>query len=169
MRVANEETDGRGAAVYRLWDAEGALLYVGSAYDPEARCKGHRGKPWWSLVARRTDEWKADRISAYCEELEEIRRHQPPYNVMGTSRYVCPDTPGTRRRAELSRLRHRAKVDARQARSAMWEEALAVGETREEAARLADLAYITVLDTSGVWVNAVAQRREWYLRLYGAV
>jgi hypothetical protein len=38
----------RPAAVSRLYDEAGALLYVGSSFDPEERCKGHREKPWWA-------------------------------------------------------------------------------------------------------------------------
>lgn len=49
-------SDARPAAVYRLWAAEGTLLYVGSSYDPDRRCARHQSTPWWSRVVRRTDE-----------------------------------------------------------------------------------------------------------------
>ncbi|MET8905759.1 hypothetical protein [Streptomyces sp. Tu 4128] len=37
---------GRRAAVYRLYDTDGVLLYIGSVYDPEERCEARRTKPW---------------------------------------------------------------------------------------------------------------------------
>ncbi|MGY5033279.1 GIY-YIG nuclease family protein [Streptomyces sp. 900116325] len=51
-----ETQPSRRAAVYRLYDAADALLYVGSAYDPEERCKAHHDKPWWPKVTRRAEQ-----------------------------------------------------------------------------------------------------------------
>ncbi|MFF5422428.1 GIY-YIG nuclease family protein [Streptomyces misionensis] len=77
----------RRAAVYRLYDADGALLYVGSAYDPEVRCKAHRNKPWWPQVERRTEEWHPTRLNAYHAEMAAISTEAPAHNAMGTEAY----------------------------------------------------------------------------------
>ncbi|MFD5064690.1 GIY-YIG nuclease family protein [Streptomyces sp. NPDC058394] len=38
-------------AEYRLFNAEGELLYVGSTVDTERRSRAHRySKPWWPEV-----------------------------------------------------------------------------------------------------------------------
>lgn len=56
MTQTTKAATGRRAAVYRLYDAAGTLLYIGSAYDPEQRVERHRKKPWWPQAVRRTDE-----------------------------------------------------------------------------------------------------------------
>jgi len=101
VSVANPPTEERPAAVYRLWDAEGNLLYIGSSYDPETRCQGHRDKPWWPRVASRTDEWHESRGDAYRTELEAIVAEDPQHNVYGTGR----ETEAMRRRTETGRVR----------------------------------------------------------------
>lgn len=77
----------RRAAVYRLYDSAGALLYIGSAFDPEKRCQAHRRKPWWRQVAQRVDEWHATRVHAYTAEMAAISIERSAYNVMGTEAY----------------------------------------------------------------------------------
>lgn len=67
-----ETQPSRRAAVYRLFAADGALLYIGSAFDPEERCKAHAGTPWWSTVTRRTEEWHPTRGRAYSAEMGAI-------------------------------------------------------------------------------------------------
>ncbi|XVV35013.1 hypothetical protein ACQPXT_13595 [Streptomyces sp. CA-100214] len=169
MSVANTTTEERPAAVYRLWDDEGHLLYIGSAYDPEERCKRHRGKPWWPLVARRTEEWHDSRAGAYGEELKQIRREEPPHNVMGTSRYVVPDTPGVRRRNALNTARARSKREAELRRGAVWDEAREAGVTGAEVSRIASLVYLATLEASGVWDPLVARLRAEHLQEYATV
>lgn len=43
---------GRTACVYRAYDAEGTLLYVGQSMNPKRRMGDHRSKPWAPLVAK---------------------------------------------------------------------------------------------------------------------
>ncbi|MGY3199788.1 hypothetical protein [Streptomyces sp. TE5632] len=105
MSVANRSTEERPAAVYRLWAADGTLLYVGSAYDPEERCKRHRDKPWWPLVARRTDDWRPSRAHAYHAEMAAIEDEAPAHNVMGSAAY----REECRRRAREDPM-HRARI-----------------------------------------------------------
>lgn len=40
-------------ALYRFYDAAGALLYVGITIDPGSRWRSHaHDKPWWQQVAQ---------------------------------------------------------------------------------------------------------------------
>lgn len=88
MSVQNEEQQARRrAAVYRLFAADGTLLYIGSAFDPDHRCKSHQKQSWWPEAVRRTDEWHPDRWAAYAEEAKAIVMEKPKLNVMGTQAY----------------------------------------------------------------------------------
>ncbi|MET7728482.1 hypothetical protein [Streptomyces mirabilis] len=89
MSVASAPIDDRPAAVYRLWAGDGALLYVGSSYDPEERCKQHRPRPWWPRATGRTDEWYDTRAEAFAAEYTAIWREDPQCNVWGTRAYAA--------------------------------------------------------------------------------
>lgn len=101
MSVQNEATDQRQAAVYRLYDAAGALLYIGSSYNPERRYRDHYPKPWWSLVERRAEEWHPSKEAAYAAEMLAIAAEAPAHNEMGTPRYVPPSEKAAARRRHL--------------------------------------------------------------------
>lgn len=91
MTVPNEtDKASRKAAVYRLYAADGALLYIGSSYDPDKRCEAHYRAPWWPEVARRTDEWMENRWKAYSAETSAIWKEQPKHNLAGTRGYTRP-------------------------------------------------------------------------------
>jgi predicted GIY-YIG superfamily endonuclease len=76
-------------ALYRLHDAEGALLYVGITHDPDARFAAHASdKPWWPDVARKTIEWYARREHALAAEEAAIKAKSPRHNVVH-----CPCPP----------------------------------------------------------------------------
>lgn len=71
----------RPTAVYRLFDAEDVLLYVGISCNPEARFKQHRTHQWWwPQVAARTIEWRPDRLTALKHEALAIQDEAPLYN-----------------------------------------------------------------------------------------
>lgn len=56
-------------ALYRLYDANDALLYLGISFLPEARWKQHHNdKHWAHLVARHTVEWYPSRPAARAAE-----------------------------------------------------------------------------------------------------
>lgn len=81
---AMEIGDEPPTALYRLFNAEGGLLYVGIG-DLKARLTAHaREKPWWPEVARKTVEWHPSRSEAEIAELLAIRTEHPLYNVAGT-------------------------------------------------------------------------------------
>lgn len=83
--------DDQPTALYRFFDADGALLYVGITADLEQRWSSHQRKPWWPDVAEKTVEWYATRPVALAAELEAIRSEAPRYNVAGS-----PWVPGPR-------------------------------------------------------------------------
>lgn len=69
-------------ALYRLEDANGALLYVGISDDPLRRWGEHAGdKPWWPDVAHLSFEWHPSRTDALLEEARAIKAEQPQYNI----------------------------------------------------------------------------------------
>lgn len=101
MSVQNEVTDQRQAAVYRLYDAAGTLLYIGSAYNPERRYRQHGTKPWWPLVARRAKEWHQSKADAYAAEMAAIATERPAHNHMGTPQYVPPAEKAAAQRSHI--------------------------------------------------------------------
>lgn len=83
-RRAARSPDERRTSVYRIFDEDGYLLYVGVAVEPFTRLDTHyRKKPWWHLVHHVDIEWFATRQDAMDEELRVIRTNIPVYNVQG--------------------------------------------------------------------------------------
>src|ERR1043165_2412620 len=74
-------------AVYRLFDADGTLLYVGISGNPEKRWKGHEvySCRWWPLVAHKQIEWHDDRYLALAHEFLAIHYEKPKHNRRRTA------------------------------------------------------------------------------------
>lgn len=69
-------------ALYRFFDSEGQLLYVGLTMNPGARWKVHsREKSWWTDVRTVTLEWFPDREAVEVAERAAIATEGPLYNV----------------------------------------------------------------------------------------
>lgn len=69
------------SAVYRCFDADGALLYIGRTMHPAKRESLHKNRtPWWSDVARVTYEWCDSTAAARVAEREAIGAEAPRYN-----------------------------------------------------------------------------------------
>lgn len=71
-------------AVYRLYDANGTLLYIGSSSNPKYRYSEHSRsplKPWWPEVARREETWYDNRSDAQKAEAMAIKTEQPLHNI----------------------------------------------------------------------------------------
>lgn len=69
-------------AVYRLFDSDGCLLYVGISINPKARWGMHaRDKSWWPEVAEKTIELHPNRDAAEAAERHTIAAEAPKYNV----------------------------------------------------------------------------------------
>ena len=68
--------------LYRFFNAEGTLLYVGITNDPGRRMTKHRGgKSWWLEVARVEMEQHPDRLALRAAELKAIEHERPLYNI----------------------------------------------------------------------------------------
>lgn len=76
-------------ALYRLYDADGALLYIGISATPKERLKAHRyglhRNTWAPSVASQTVEWCESKDAALAAEEIAIRQEQPLHN--GTHNY----------------------------------------------------------------------------------
>lgn len=68
--------------VYRCFDADGQLLYVGCSMKPEERMKEHRKfRGWWTdRVAQITLEGFPDQASGLAAEKHAIQTEHPRYN-----------------------------------------------------------------------------------------
>lgn len=79
-----DELFGKRTALYRCFNIDGDLIYVGVAVDPERRWKYHAFRtPWWREVKERQVEWHENRQKALNAELAVIQTESPKYNVMG--------------------------------------------------------------------------------------
>lgn len=78
-------------ALYRLYDAEGVLLYIGISRDPRIRWYQHAGsKQWWPEVERREVVWHETAEAAVYAERTAIREEMPRYNISGVPRHLVP-------------------------------------------------------------------------------
>lgn len=70
-------------ALYRLFDASGALLYVGISHSPFCdRLHAHKGdKSWIKQVTTQTIEWYETRWDADRAETVAIATEHPRYNI----------------------------------------------------------------------------------------
>lgn len=76
-------TESRSTALYRYFDKDDSLLYVGIAYDPDERQKGHAvtaAKTWYPLAAKRTVAWFHTRTEAERAEKAAIKNETPRFN-----------------------------------------------------------------------------------------
>jgi predicted GIY-YIG superfamily endonuclease len=79
-----ERKRGPRAALYRLYGADGTLLYVGITFDPKTRFWQHGDrKEWWWEVARNTVTWYRSRYDALRAETAAIKTERPLYNTRG--------------------------------------------------------------------------------------
>jgi DNA-binding transcriptional regulator YhcF (GntR family) len=68
-------------ALYRLYDAERSLLYVGITGQPSPRFAQHSAdKPWWPQVEHREVEWFDTRSLAAEAEVAAILNESPAHN-----------------------------------------------------------------------------------------
>lgn len=75
--------------LYRMYDADGVLLYVGISKSAIRRMTEHADtQPWWSDVATQTIEHiECDRRQALDIERDTIKRERPKYNVVHADVY----------------------------------------------------------------------------------
>jgi GIY-YIG catalytic domain len=72
-------------AVYRLYDTNGTLLYIGSSNNPPYRYSEHACSPlkssWWPQVTRKDETWYDKRTDAQQAEAQAIRTEHPRHNT----------------------------------------------------------------------------------------
>ena len=74
--------EGTDQWLYRMFNKEGDLLYVGISNNPFARLRAHsREKPWIEEVSRWEREYFVGRKAVREAELEAIRLEKPKYNI----------------------------------------------------------------------------------------
>lgn len=84
----------RPTCLYRFYDAEDQLLYVGITLHLPQRWASHaHDKSWWAEVARCTVEHHPDRISAGAAELTAIAAEHPRHNIVGRRRVESSTPP----------------------------------------------------------------------------
>lgn len=70
-------------ALYRWYDHEARLLYVGISNQPVRRAREHHGhQPWWTEVRSATVEWFDTRGQALEAEERAIKRELPEWNIV---------------------------------------------------------------------------------------
>lgn len=71
-------------ALYRFWDIQGRLLYVGITNSPDLRWAQHAAdKPWWERVHhKQVCAWYPSRSRAEAAERMAIMCERPLYNVI---------------------------------------------------------------------------------------
>ena len=68
--------------LYRYWDVDDRLLYVGISFHAAVRASEHRrSQGWWADVDRMTVERHPSRDSARAAELDAIRNEHPIHNI----------------------------------------------------------------------------------------
>lgn len=78
--------------LYRFFDAEGVLLYIGRTNDLRRRFDGHsRAQPWWDEVVRSTVETLPDLPALKAAEKQAILDEHPKYNIVYNGRVMICD------------------------------------------------------------------------------
>ncbi|SEE48472.1 GntR family transcriptional regulator [Streptomyces sp. 2133.1] len=68
-------------ALYRLYDTNEVLLYLGISRFPKYRLREHEdNQSWWHLVARTTVEWHENRTVARETEVRATKEEKPLYD-----------------------------------------------------------------------------------------
>lgn len=71
----------KDTALYRFFDAENDLLYIGITHRLEGRLAQHKRVKPWGEVASITLEWHSSRRDAIAAEVEAIQAERPRWNV----------------------------------------------------------------------------------------
>ena len=73
--------------IYRFFDIEDNLLYVGMSYDPALRFRYHRDNAmWWHYQVRHTIEECTSRNQAFQKETKAIKTERPIFNRVASER-----------------------------------------------------------------------------------
>ena len=110
--------------LYRHFDADGKLLYVGITLNPESRQLTHRTTtPWRHLIATITQEMHPSLAIAEAYERHDIRTKVPLYNVSHS-----PDREAAKKRvAELAAYHEATRPTSEERERAELERIVAAG------------------------------------------
>lgn len=129
---------GMQTALYRFFNADGTLLYVGIANDPRTRWSCHAGeKRWWDEVEAKTVTWFATREEAEGAEMAAIVSERPLYNVTHSE----TRRPGDARDENTGRYGFLAKIRMRQSMWVRFGQAAEAAGTNRSAVILAFMAW----------------------------
>lgn len=106
---------GDEVAVYRFYDANDRLLYVGISKDPMNRWQEHMGRRWWADVVSYEVRWHPSRADARTEEKRAMADEDPVYNIHSAPRH------GAHWRAALAAPEAQASRAARRSANAKRE------------------------------------------------
>lgn len=86
MIIANPRMVNLPHYVYKHYDADGRVLYIGCTHDPEGRFAAQRtssySADWWPLVAHTEVIGPMPYVEAFHAETHAIRADLPPYNKL---------------------------------------------------------------------------------------
>ena len=69
-------------ALYRLYDADRILLYIGITKQPDKRFKQHaQNQNWWHLVVRSEIHWLDSRDEALAVEAKAVQAEKPRFDA----------------------------------------------------------------------------------------
>lgn len=92
--------------LYRAFDSDDALLYVGATTKPGQRLYAHgHDKDWWTEVDRITLEHFPTREDAFAAESQAIDLEQPRYNLSRPRRVLTSEEIARRQAAREERDR----------------------------------------------------------------
>jgi len=84
----------RPCALYRHYDADGVLLYVGVSANPKRRLWEHKCRTEWAAqVVWSETVWFDDKLSALAAEAEAVATCCPQFNKKPSRGYVDRNTP----------------------------------------------------------------------------
>ncbi|QGZ53336.1 hypothetical protein GPZ77_34465 (plasmid) [Streptomyces sp. QHH-9511] len=107
------------AAVYRFWDADDRLLYLGMTHDIDERWKTHeRLQPWWLDVVKRNVTWYETRSEAAAVEKAALLAEDPKYDGSG-NRGITPQR-GERLAFETARATEAVETDLERGTYPQW-------------------------------------------------
>ena len=94
--------------VYRIYDVNDVLLYVGITNNLTIRWSEHKSNPWWRTVGNRYDvRWYSTRATAAMEEKHAIMTEHPKYNSLcRSSGTTKPRYPGVYSVKEIAEFFH---------------------------------------------------------------
>ena len=77
-------------ALYRFFDSDNRLLYVGISFQLGMRMSRHRNSRRWREIARIELTWHENRTAAAAAEDAAIKTESPLWNVCGTPKHGRP-------------------------------------------------------------------------------